>query len=79
MNVESMEGNGGSLKLNAFHFKIRWKELFPEILKLLSEMPKITVHNEIKTGNEYCESIVKTLLSLRWPETVLSSIGAMFL
>lgn len=53
--------------------------MFPELLKLLSAMPKITVNNEVKTGSEYCDSLVKTLLSLRWPETVLSSIGVMFL
>ncbi|XP_031616603.1 Fanconi anemia group I protein [Contarinia nasturtii] len=56
-----------------------WKELFPELLKLLSDMPKIIVQNEVKTGSEFCDSQIKNLLASRWPETVLSSIGAMFL
>lgn len=48
-------------------------------MKLLSNMPKIVVQNEVKTGSEFCESQIKNLLATRWPETVLSSIGAMFL
>lgn len=42
-------------------------------------MPKITVHDEVKSGAEFCESQIKALLSVRWPEPTLSSIGAMFL
>lgn len=42
-------------------------------------MPKITVQNEVKSGSEYCDMQVRALLVLKWPETVLSSIGAMFL
>lgn len=56
-----------------------WKDLFPELMKLLVTMPKITVQNEVKSGAEYCESQIRTLLTVRWPESVLSSIGAMFL
>lgn len=58
---------------------LRWKELFPELMKLLGDMPKIIVQNEVKTGSEFCDSQIKNLLASRWPETVLSSIGAMFL
>lgn len=66
-----------SIILVMCHF--RWKELFPELMKLLGDMPKIIVTGEVKTGSEYCDSQMKTLLAARWPETVLSSIGAMFL
>lgn len=42
-------------------------------------MPKVMVQNEVKTGPEFCDSQIKHLLTTIWPETVLSSIGAMFL
>lgn len=48
-------------------------------MKLIIAIPKITVQNEIKSGAEYCESQIRALLSVRWPESVLSSIGAMFM
>lgn len=60
-------------------FLCRWKELFPELIKLLRDMPKVVINDEVKTGSEYCESMIKSLLTARWPETILSSIGAMFL
>lgn len=56
-----------------------WKDLFPELLKLLMAMPKIIVNDQVKSGAEFCDSQIKILLSVRWPETILSSIGAMFL
>lgn len=60
-------------------FVARWKELFPELIKLIGSMPKIMVNGEVIAGSEYRDSQIKSLLAARWPEAVLSSIGTMFL
>lgn len=57
---------------------IRWKDLFPEVVKLLNEKAKITANGVTMTGVEYRSSTVRVILGMKWPQSSLPGIASMF-
>lgn len=56
----------------------RWRELLPEVVKNINDMPKVMVHGVCRSGNEYRSQCIQNLLSQKWPETSLTIIASMF-
>lgn len=56
----------------------RWKELFPELMKLIVDKPKIAASGDTMTGMEFRTRCVQTLFEMKWQSEMLSNIASMF-
>lgn len=58
---------------------VGWKDLLPEILKsLTTNHHVITVNSVPMTGDEYQETIIKNLYTMRWSDQILIPLADMF-
>lgn len=57
---------------------VGWKDLLPEALNVLMNLPHLSVNAITMSGSEYRDSTVKNLCSMRWPKEVMTPIADMF-
>lgn len=56
----------------------RWKELFPELTKLIVDKLKVTANGDTMTGMEFRTRCVQALFEMKWQSEMLSNIASMF-
>lgn len=61
-----------------FFQKKRWKDLLPELMVLISAMPKMNVNGNTMSGSEYKDFLVKNIMMQRWQPSLLTVIANMF-
>lgn len=59
-------------------YNFRWKDLFPELMQLIINIPKILVNGIPMTGKEYRDQLFQSIITLRWPKEILTVIANMF-
>lgn len=55
-----------------------WKDLLPELIKLLQNNDELLCNGVPMSGAEYREQCVRQICTMRWPGTVLTPIAMMF-
>lgn len=57
---------------------VGWKDLFPPVLKLVSDYPKLMVNGIVTTGAQYRQQCINTLVMMKWQLQILTPIAMMF-
>lgn len=57
---------------------VGWKDLFPPVLKLVSDYPKLMLNGIAITGSEFRQQCIKNLVTMKWPIKTLTPIAMMF-
>lgn len=57
---------------------VGWKDLFPPVLKLLSDYPKLMLNGIAITGPLFRQQCIQTLVTMKWPKQIFTPIAMMF-
>lgn len=55
-----------------------WKDLLPDVLKVLENQPQIAVDGVLIKGIEFRANTVNSLITMNWPIEIITSIADMF-
>ncbi|XP_037050583.1 Fanconi anemia group I protein isoform X1 [Bradysia coprophila] len=57
---------------------VGWKDLFPPVLKLVSDYQKVMVNGIVTTGAQFRQQCIQSLIMMKWPVQILTPIAMMF-
>lgn len=57
---------------------VGFKDLFPSVLKLVSDYPKLKVNGIPTTGLQFRQDCIKSLITMIWQPPILTPIAMMF-
>ncbi|KAJ6650095.1 Fanconi anemia group I protein [Pseudolycoriella hygida] len=57
---------------------VGWKDLFPPVLQLISDSPKLMLNGIVTTGSQFRMQCIQSLITMKWPKQILTPIAMLF-
>lgn len=55
-----------------------WKDLLPDVLKVLAKQPQLAVDGVLIKGSEFRANIINSLTTMNWPIEIITPIADLF-